>query len=250
MGTGNFGGGSGSAGGGGSGKGASGSLLAAIASLRGISDLLTRDKDQPRLTRAITELLRDRGRSGYFKDLLSDGFAETLMHDAIAVSRSLREGSGWADVMRSYNVEPGAGSLQAFCDARIEHALAARGYDVDDRYVEHASSAFREFMATGVGGDRVIVTRGDAAAIDAKLDRASFEKPISSYLGDLVSRVVGAESFKDLAAAATSVQQASDTLAIAMYDRFSSKYVETGKAQPDSAFRYLADDYSKLVAPT
>ncbi|MGO7837207.1 hypothetical protein [Rhizobium johnstonii] len=265
MGTGSFGGGSGSVGGGGSGSGsrghggssdgagngggtgAKGSLLRAIEGLREITRRLTADPDQARLTRVINELLRDRGRATFFSDMLTDGFAGALLNDLLAIGARLRAGEGWVQVTQSFGIDAGVGSMQALCDACIDRALQARAYQVDDRYIESASAAFREFMVASVGGDRILVTRGDAAQVDAAIDRNVFGNSIGGFLGDLIGQVLQAESYVDLGAATAAVRQASDTLAIAIFDRFDAKFVQRGKAERRDALRVIGENYFALV---
>ena len=252
MGTGSLGGGSGSAGGGGSGSGvgARGSLLRAIEGLREISRRLTSDSDQPRLTQVIHELLRERGRSAFIRDMLTDGFAASLLADLLEIGAKLDEGASWEDIARAFSVDPGAGCMQAVCDARIDMVLQARDYTVDDRYVELASAAFRDFLVSAIGGDRVVATRGNAAAIDAAMKRDKFHNTIDRYLGALIFQALGAESYRDLGAAASAVRQAADTVAIGIYDRFDMKFLATGKAERKDVLHVLADNYFKLVTPT
>jgi hypothetical protein len=222
--------------------------LDAIMSLREIARRLTADTDQPRLTREINELLRDRGRAGFVKGLFADGFVNALLGDLLEIGRRLRGQESWSDVAQSFGVSAGPGSMAALCDARIERALVARGYDVDDRYVERGSAAFREFLAASVGGDLITATQGDAEEIDVAIRRDMFANTVGGFLGDLITQTVGSESYLDLGAAAPAVERAADTVAIAIYDRFAEQFVKTGKAEPREALRIISDNYPMLVA--
>lgn len=248
MGTGSFGGGSGSIGGGGSGSaGSGGSLLRAIEHLRNISARLKLDGDQARLTKEINDLLRDRGRTSSIKTLLSDGFADRLLGDLLEIGRRLNDGESWSDVATHFQVTTGAGSLQALCDARIEAALRAYDYDLDERSIERGSSAFRQFLATAVNGDLVLAQHGDAAGIEANVNRAYFNNTIGAFLGDLLAKVIVSDSVMPLGAATAAVETAADTIAIAIYDRFDQRFISKGKAQPRDAFRTIADNYAALA---
>jgi hypothetical protein len=248
MGTASFGGGSGSIGGGGSGaKGSSGSLKAAIEHLRDISRRLMSDGNQARLTREINELLQDRGRASSIKTLLGDGFADALLGDLLDVKTRLDANESWADIANAYGITTGVRSMEAFCDNRIDAAQQANEYAFDDRSVERGSAAFRQFMATAVGGDLEIADRGDAAAIDAKLDRPYFNNTIGHFLGDLLAKTIAADSVFRLGAAAGAVETAADTVAVVIYDRFDTKFVQKQKAEPRDVLKTLADHYASLV---
>ncbi|HEY0414134.1 MAG TPA: hypothetical protein VGD66_13435 [Allosphingosinicella sp.] len=248
MGTASFGGGSGSIGGGGSGSGgAGGSLLRAIENLREISRRLMADGDQARLTREVNVLLRHRGRASSVKTLLSDGFADALFGDLLDVKRRLDENERWADIAAAYGVTTGARSLEAFCDNRIDAAQRAHDYALDDRSVERGSAAFRHFMASAIGGDLNVADQGDAAAIDASLNRAYFNNTAGYFLGDLLAKVVAADSVLPLGAATPAVEMATHTVAIAIYDRFDRKFVRKEKAVPRDVLKILAENYADLV---
>ncbi|WP_422384566.1 hypothetical protein [Roseibium album] len=250
MGTGSFGGGSGSFGGGSGGGGGKGSLLRAVQSLQAITRSLINNPDQTKLTREINTLLRDRGRAATFRDLLADGFASELLKDLLAIGERLRAGDNWADIAATYDVDAGPRSMEALADLCIDRALAARGYEVDERYIEQASAAFRTFLASSVGGDFEVAVHGDSAEIDLALVPDVFAHTIDRFLGDLIGRTVEADSYLDLGSSASHVQQAADTLATAIYDRFYEKFVIMGKAERHDVLRVLANNYYNLVAPT
>lgn len=251
MGTGSFGGGSGSLGGGGGGAGGGGggrgSLLRAIESLRDITRKLAADGDQPRLTRELYTLLRDRGRANFIKDLLGDSFTNALLQDLLAVKEQLDAGRTWGQIAKAYGVSDKAGTLVNFCDARIEQALAERNHAVDERYINCAGAALRVFMQRSVGGNLVLATTGTAAAVQAAIVRDMFRNTIGNYLGALIAQAIKTDCVHELRAAWPSVETACNSIAVACYDRFERAYVGKGKAAPRDALAVLSEHYSPLM---
>jgi len=254
MGTGGFGGGSGSLGGGGAGSsrwsGAGGSLLRAITHLREISRMLTADGDQARLTREINELLRDRGRAGFMAGLLGDPFATALL-DRFLRLRDRVQTETWSSVLESAGIATGPGSITAYCDVVIEEALRSQGYSVDERHVDRAGLALRSLLATSLAGDDLLVAeQGDAAAVDAAIDRTRFgsEDAIRcGFLGRLIAKSVAGESYIDPGASTSSIERAADTIATAIQQRFDEKFVRNGKAAPADFLQTIGANYAKLV---
>lgn len=250
MGTGSFGGGSGSLGGGGggvSGGGGSGSLLRAIESLRELTRRLTADADQGRLTRELYTLLRERSRVSFIKGLLSDPFTNALLLDLLAIKERLDAGASWEQIATAYGVPTGAGTMTRLCDGRIEQALLARNYAVDERHINCAGAAFRTFLQGAVGGDLVLLSRGNSTAIDAAIDRTAFRNSIGGYLGALIAQAIKTDCVHELPGAWRSVETASSSIANASYDRFEKAFVAKQKARPQDALAILAEHYFPLM---
>ncbi|CAO3405510.1 hypothetical protein [Azospirillum palustre] len=178
---------------------------------------------------------------------MSDGFADALLGDLLEVKRRLDDNQSWSDIANAFGVTTGTRSMEAFCDARIDAALRAQNYDFDDRSVERGSAAFRQFLATAVGGNLQVANMGDAAAIDVAMNRQYFNNTIGYFLGDLLAKAIAADSVFRLGVATPSVETAADTVAVAIYDRFKSRFVEKGKAEPRDVLKTLAANYASLV---
>jgi hypothetical protein len=276
MGTGGFGGGSGSLGGGSSGSGRSraggsagssgsgrsraggntgssgsgGSLLRAITHLRDIARMLTADGDQARLTREINALLRERGRASFMAGLLADAFATTLLDRLLQLSGRIQTES-WSDILDSAGVAKGPGSITAYCDKVIEEALREHGDAVDERHIDRTGLALRSFLATSLAGDDLVVAeQGDAAAVDAAMDRTRFANEGAirrGFLGQVIAKSIAGESYIDLGASALSVERAADTIAAAIQQRFDEKFVRKGNADVADFLRMIGANYAKLV---
>lgn len=251
MGTGGFGGGSGSLGGGGAGSsGSGGSLLRAITHLRDIARMLTADGDQARLTREVNALLRDRGRASFMAGLFTDPFATTLLDRLLQLSGRIRAES-WSDILDDAGVAKGPGSITAYCDMVVDEALQEHRDAVDERHIDRVGLALRSFLATSLAGDNFAVAeRGDAAAVDAAIDRTRFadEDAIRcGFLGQVIAKSIAGESYIDLGASVPSIERACNTIAAAIQQRFDQKIVRKGKGNAADFLRTLGTNYAKLV---
>jgi hypothetical protein len=249
MGTGSFGGGSGSLGGGGSGSsggGGSGSLLRAIASLRDLTRRLNQDGNQSRLTREIIDLLRDRSRASFVKDLLADEFTVRLLQDLLTIKARLDAGDGWQRVARHFGVIAGPGTVIRLCDWCIDQAVTQLSF-VDERYINCAGSAFRGILQNALGGDLALIAGGDSAAVDRSLDRAPFGNPARHFLGLLLGQVIRNDSVHDLRGSWASVQTACHSVADAAYARFEQAFVAKQKADPSQMLQVLSEHYFPLI---
>ena len=253
MGTGGFGGGSGSfgggSGGGGGGGGARNSLLGAVRALQSISAALIQSPNQTQLTRKINELLRDRARAATMRDLFASPYVDGLLQDLLDIREMLTSGRSWVDVLNSYGVSPGPGCIEALCAAREKDWLESQKYDVDERFIERGSVAFRDFMTDAVDGNLEVAVYGDAAAVQEVLKTDCFENAIDGYLTSILTRSLEADCYLDLGSSVQDLRSASRLLAQAAYDRFYRKHVQNGAARSRDFLRICAENYFPLVVP-
>jgi hypothetical protein len=212
--------------------------------------MLTADGDQARLTREINALLRERGRASFMAGLFADPFTTTLLDRLLQLSSRIQTES-WSDILDSAGVAKGPGSITAYCDTVVEEALRGRGDSVDERHIDRAGLALRSFLATSLAGDDLAVAeQGDAAAVDAVMDRTRFanEEAIRrGFLGQVIAKSVAGESYIDLGASAPSVERAADTIAAAIQQRFDENFVLKGKADAADFLRTIGANYAKLL---
>lgn len=257
MGTGGFGGGSGSFGGGsggGSGIGKSGvgsrnSLLEALLGLQAITNALLKSPNQTQLTRSINELLRDRARAATMCELFRSPYVQGLLSDLLDIGEMLAEGKPWADVLDHYGVGLGPGCLENLCAAREKEWLKQQNYDVDERFIDRGSNAFRDFLTDAVAGNLQIAVYGDAIEVQSALKIALFENAIDGYLSSIIARSIEADCYLDIGSSAHELRGACNLLAKATYDRFRTKKMNKGKLRSRDILSACAEDYFTLVVP-
>jgi hypothetical protein len=133
----------------------------------------------------------------------------------------------------------------------VEDALRQHSDAVDERHIDRAGLAFRSFLAAALAGDDLAVAeRGDAAAVDAALDRTLFadvEAIRRGFLGQVIAKTIAGESYLDLDVSVSSVEHAADTIAAGIKQRFDDKFLGKGKAKAEDFLQTVAANYAKLV---